>query len=880
MRGDVVGIALFVSFLLIPFPSGQIAAQGPSPAPQPMLRTPPAVAPGDKLPAIVKRYDEYFARRGTGRGTGYRQYMRGLQFAAPRSSPSGDLVNFTALTWFNHLRAVRSPEFLSGRAAAIAAGVGTGNWRLLGPTQAAEKADAADPGRVNAIAFHPTDSRTLYIGTPLGGLWRTQDDGANWSSLSDGLPMIGISDIAIDPLRPATIYLLTGDGEYGERNHAPPSIGILKSTDGGLHWLPTGLVWKSDQREYGHRLAIHPSMPTILLGATTAGLFRTTDGGATWATVAQGNVQNPFWDILFHPSDPSIVYAASTTNVYRSLDAGQTWTRLGGGLPSFTDRNDPNLSDRIRLGVTPASPDTLYVLYGSPYGFTNGLYRSNDRGNTFTKRSSTNPVSRDPAAAVPIDLTKPNIFGYDPNDLQSISWYALAMAISPTDADRVHVGVVNTWRSDDGGSTWKITSGEYESGKPNYTHADIHILAYRGGSLYAGSDGGVYRSTDGGEAWTSITKMTSTFSIALVYHVCATPQDANLFYYGAQDNGTYRLLLDGMVKLVWTGDGVICQIDPRDSNIVYSSYVNGEIRRSDQGAQEGDFGLWRDIRPKVEGRAISGAWVTPFILGPTNPDGIYACYADLWYSPDRGLSWRNLTNGALGPSKECQQVVVAPSDANTIYVVKDAERAVGHVPLHGDPRTPFLGGGGVFRTTDGGKSWQTITGALPLGEAAAVNMAVSPTDPRRAWVTFSGYNAGVKVFGTTDAGASWTNLSAGLPNLPVNAVAAKNGPANGIYVGLDSGVYYRDDRLNRWVPFTDGLPNIIVISLLIDEARGRLIAGTFGRGVWLSEIGTPCTEDCSASPGPGAPERRELAAPRALPPQVRGSYAGPVDIFQ
>jgi photosystem II stability/assembly factor-like uncharacterized protein len=877
MRCNLVRIGVAGLWLICALPQSAIVAEGRPPATAAEVATPPVMTPGDKLPAIVTRNREYFARRGSGRGTGYRQYVRGLEFAAPRLYPSGDLVNTTALTWLNHFRAVRSGEMSAGTAASVAAGVGSGNWHLMGPLQGLEPGDVGDPGRINAVAFDPADARTIYIGSPLGGLWRTQDGGASWTSLTDGLPMIGVTDIAVDPLMPATIYLLTGDGEGGELNHGPPSIGVLKSVDAGLHWMPTGLIWKSDQREYAHRIAIHPRTPSVLLVAGTAGLFRSADAGATWTRVTAGDLLNPFWDVLFHPGDPAIVYAASRTDVYRSLDAGQSWTRLRGGLPAFTDRSDPNFSNRIRLAVTPASADTLYVLYGSRHGFTNGLYRSDDGGNTFEKRSSTSPYPKDPNAPLPIDLSSPNILGYDANDFMGQSDYDLSMAVSPTDADRVHVGGVDTWRSDDGGRIWTATSRWWwdRASKPNYVHADIHSLVYRDGVLYAGTDGGLYASSDGGEGWSSITRITRDFSIALVYHVCGTPQDPDLFYYGAQDNGTYRLFLNGKATRVWGGDGMMCQIDPRDSTIVYSSYVQGEIYRSDRGGKGGE-NEWAKIRPTIEGQPVPGPWLTPYILAPENPDHLYACYADLWFSPDRGKSWRNLSDGALGASTQCQQVAVSPADPNTIYVAKDAEWDAMHLVSRGDPRTPFLGGGGVFRSSDGGRTWQTITGELPLAEAAITNMAVSPTDPRRVWITFSGYTRGVKVFATRDAGSNWTNVSAGLPNLPVNAVAARRDASNGIYVGLDSGVYYRDDRLDSWVPFADGLPHVVIMSLMIDEGRSRLIAGTFGRGVWMSDIISPCTENCAQSPG-GA---RNLTAARPRLPELRGIYTGPADIFQ
>jgi photosystem II stability/assembly factor-like uncharacterized protein len=868
----LVRTAVPLSLLLICAPGAELSAEGNTAAARAALRIPPTIEQGEKLPAIVARYNEYFARRGMGRGSGYRQYSRRLDFTAPRLYPSGDLVNTTALTWLNYFRAVRAPEFRAAREAALAAGVGTGNWRLMGPLQSVQQADTGDAGRVNIVAFHPSDANTIYMGTPLGGLWRTQDAGASWTSLTDGLPMVAITDIAIDPLEPTTLYLLTGDGEGGEANHGPPSIGVLKSVDGGEHWAATGLIWKTSQRHYGHRIAIHPRTPAILLVAGTTGLLRTADAGASWQTALPANVQNSFWDILFHPLDPSIVYASTSTDVYRSFDAGQSWSKLAGGLPSFTDRSDPNFPNRIRLSVTPANPDTLYVLYGSRYGFTNGLWRSDDRGNTFEKRSSTTPVSRDPNAPRPVDLTRPNILGYNPNDFESQSDYTLAMAVSPTNADRVHVGAVDTWRSDDGGRTWKQNSRWFEPGDVKYMHADMHFLAYRDGTLYSANDGGLYRSEDAGENWTSISNVTRDFSIALVYHVCGTPQDENLFYYGAQDNGTYRLLLNGATKRMWTGDGMACQIDPRDSNIVYSSYVRGELYRSDKALEEPDGGL--KIRPISGDQPVPGAWLTPYVLGPQDPDSIYACYADMWFSPDRGDTWQNLSNGALGASKQCVQVVVAASDPKVIYVAKDAEWDAMHLIGRGDPRTPFLGGGGVFRSDDGGQTWQLINGELPLARAALTNLAVSPTDARKAWVTFSGYNSGTKVFATSDAGASWKNISSGLPNLPANTIAAKRGPESGVYVGTDSGIYYRNDRLDSWVPFSDGLPNVIVISLLIDELRGTLIAGTFGRGVWITDIVSPCTENCVDAPG------SRLARPTRNAPARRGSYVGPVEAFE
>jgi hypothetical protein len=426
--------------------------------------------------------------------------------------------------------------------------------------------------------------------------------------------------------------------------------------------------------------------------------------------------------------------------------------------------------------------------------------------------------------------------------------------------DRVHVGGADTWRSDDGGKTWTLTSRwTLPQDDPKYTHSDIHVLAYRyprvvpssGDVLYSGNDGGLYRSEDGGDSWINIANMKSGISSFQVYSVCGTPQDSNLLYFGAQDNGTWRLTLDAEgkeagAKQVFGGDGMVCQINPKNSNIVFGSYIQGQLYRSDDG---GKTFPWWPPRP-LPLRRGEAQWLVPYILAPDDPRTIYLCSTDLWRGNERSyFRWENLTNGATGSSVNCNQVAVSPADPKTIYIAKAAARKVRQGQ---NPRAapPFLGGGGVFRSTDGGMTWQSITGNLPVTEADISDLAVSLTDPRHVWVTFADRFGGVlpkaKVFGSVDGGATWTDLSAGLPEISVDTVTAENSPLNGIYVGTDDGVYYRDDKLGKFVPFKRGLPSGIVKSLLIDQNKHRLFAGTFVRGIWLTAI--PCHENCSTGP--------------------------------
>lgn len=736
-----------------------------------------------------------------------------------------------------------------------------------------------DAGRVNALAFDADEPHTIYAGTPAAGLWRTRDDGKTWEPLTDKVDLgehdedkrdvdkrdgdkreadaddggdvdkgLAIADVALDPQNDKTIYILTGDGDVSYQidfaTHATPSAGVLKSVDGGATWARTGLAWDADANEYGHRLVIHPRKPNILFVASSAGLLRSTDGGATWSVrlAADGGrhsekdlpakLRNPFWDVVINPIDPSLVFAATQTGVWRSTDEGETWSLLGGGLPSVTTRE----SSRIRLALSPAGPLTLYVLYGSPSGFTIGLYRSDDRGDTFERRSWSNPRPSGRAAPA-LDLSRVNIL-HAANDFESQASYDLAMTVSPTNVDKVHVGALDTWASDDGGRTWRPTSDwRRRPGDPQYVHADVHTMAYRGATLFTGSDGGVFLSENDGESWKGLNNALLTGGITQIYSICITPADPTLVYYGAQDNGTWRLRVDKSLERVAGGDGMVCQIDPRDPNVVYHSYYSGQIERSRDGGRTNRAITPRDPPSSARSPSVSGPWVTPYILGVRDPNDIYGCYGDVWRGQYQGFDWTNLSLGALGPSRQCVGIAMSPTEPDVIWVAKREEVYYWSRRRSGEGNLPpFLGGGGVFRSPDGGQTWLNITRDLPLADAVISGLAASPTDSRTAWVTFYGAAPNAKVFMTNDAGATWINLSEGLPNEPVNVVVARASGDGGVFVGTESGVFYRDNITKAWRSYSSGMPKTIVTTLALNEATHTLFAGTFGRGVWLTDL--------------------------------------------
>ncbi|HRJ34782.1 MAG TPA: PKD domain-containing protein [Flavobacteriales bacterium] len=631
-------------------------------------------------------------------------------------------------------------------------------------------------GRINFVRFHPTNTNIIYAGSPAGGLWITTNGGTSWNTNTDQLSVIGCTDIAIDPATPATMYLATGDGDANDTY----SIGILKSTDGGNTWNTTGLTWTVNQGRRISRLLIHPTNTQILLAATSNGIYRTTNGGGAWTQVRTGN----FKDMEYKPGDPNTVYACGTT-FWKSTDGGATWTQVTSGVPS---------ANVGRLAIATTAANSTYVYMIAARADDNGLlgvYRSTDNGTTFTTRSTT-----------------PNYLGYNSNggDAGGQGWYDLAIAASPTNADVVIVGGINIWRSTNGGTNFTINGHWTGSGAP-YVHADIHDLIFlpgNGTTYYAGCDGGVFRTANSGTGWSDIS---ANLAIAQQYKIGLSASNANLLLAGHQDNGTNRYNGTTWAQ-VYGGDGMDCFIDRTNNNTMYASYVYGDFKRSTNGG-----GAWTTITTGLTG---NGAWVTPWKQDPTTANTLYAGYQQVFRSTNQGTSWTSISS--FTNTNTIVELKIAPSNNQVIYVVK---------------------ANAVFKTTNGGTSWTTITGTLPVASAAITNIDISTTDPNRVYVTFSGYSAANKVFMSTDGGTTWTNYSTGLPNLPVNCIVYQNAANEAVYCGTDVGVYYRDASQPSWIPFFDGLPNVIVNDLEIYYPTSKIRAATFGRGTWQSDLYSP-----------------------------------------
>ncbi|MBI1838055.1 MAG: PKD domain-containing protein [Flavobacteriia bacterium] len=718
---------------------------------------------------VQKAFYKYWDGRKIEKGKGYKQFKRWEAYMTPRVYPSGDMkLPSKSYEMFQEWEANQSLNNNSSKTP-------TSVWTPLGPVGTATGGGA---GRVNFIRFDPATSNTIYVGTPDGGLWKSINGGTSWTTNTDQLTVIGCSDIAINPSNTQIMYLATGDGDAGDSY----STGVLKSTDGGATWNTTGLSWSVSAGVRISKLLIHPSNPTILIAATSNGIYRTADSGTTW-TQTQSTAS--FKDIEFKPTDPNTVYAAGST-VYKSTNNGVSWTQITSGLPTSG-------IERFALAVTEANAAYVYILGGrsSDQGLL-GVYRSTDSGTTYTTMKGP---------------TGPNLLGYDANggDVGGQAFYDLTIAASPTAANTVIVGGVNIWKSTDGGTNWVLNAQWTGTGAP-YVHADQHDLVFLPGSgttYFAGCDGGIFKTTNSGTAWSDIS---ANLTISQQYRLNLSASTEGLLVTGHQDNGINKYS-GGAWSQIFGGDGMDCFIDRTNNSIIYSSYVYGDYSRSTNGGSS-----WTSINSGIP----AGDWLSVWHQDPTTATTIYAGgRAAIYKTTNSGTAWSAL--GTPTGTGNIIEFAIAPSNNTIIYAVKE---------------------NAISKSTNSGTTWTNITGTLPTS-SAFTNVVVHNTDPNIVWITISGYNAANKVYKSTNGGTSWTNISTGLPNVPCNTIVFQNGGANDpVYIGTDIGVYYKDNTSGTWVSYFNGLPRVSIRDLEIFYPTGKLRAATFGRGTWETGLMT------------------------------------------
>ena len=667
-------------------------------------------------------------------------------------------------------------------------------WEELGPwhydPEVAMYFQVQSPGacHIYTVEQAPSNPDIVFAGSATAGLWRSQDKGMHWDLLTRDLLATSVYAIAIDPEDENSILFGEGNGS------------IWKSTNAGNTWYQTGddnfqalTFWTRDMRYL-------PGTINSVLAATNEGLFRSDDGGETWSQLMTGE----YMEIEFHPTDNNVVYTVKLdgnhTNFYKSIDGGNTFAETGIGWPAPVDGEQK----RCEISVSAAEPDNVYVLAsGNENGGSGlyGIYISEDQGENFSFEC----CGDQPAGPAAVD-TNPNILGWsefgDGDGGQY--YYDLAMDVSPNNPDLVYGAGISVWRSEDRGSSWAINAhwvtwvGENTANR--YTHADVHDIKFftteTGTDMWVASDGGLFYSSDEGDnleprmygihgtdfwGWQAGFK-DGDVMLGGTYHNGTLIKNSDLYYWGADDEESGGWLAE------LAGDNFRGFINPGDASIGY--HDGGAFRFSD------------DRFTRISGMTFDNSKNanTSYWWGEYgNLEWDPTCYNHL-YSPVGTELWKSENGGAsfelvhdFGGNK-IVQLKVAPRDPNTIYVTHRLDNGIWN--LH--------------KTNDGGDSWQDIT---PSGGTVAGNnnkakyIDVHATDPNKMWFIIIGNHTGNKIFQTEDGGETWTDLTtSAIDNEYVTQLVHQRGTDDGIYLGTDKAVYYKNSAMDEWELYNFNLP--------------------------------------------------------------------------
>jgi PKD repeat protein len=662
-----------------------------------------------------------------------------------------------------------------------------GAWTFIGPSVTPSNGGGA--GRINAVEFVP-GSTDLFVGAPNGGVWRRT--ATTWSTNTDNLSFIGFSDVVINPQNSNQMYAATGDADGGDAR----CIGVLKSNDGGLTWASAGLA------NVGaiYKIMTFPGNFNKIIAGTNLGVFLTTDGGATWTnTLTLTNLT--IFDLEFKPGTSDIIYACSANNLFMSIDGGMSFANISAaaGTPTTGGR-------RRAIAVTPANPNLVYlIIVRSDNNGFHSFWRSNDGGGTFSRTLD----------GVTGTL---NLLGWSStgNDVAAggQGWFDLAIAADPLNENVVFVGGVNIWRTSDGGNTWTINGHWTGSGGAPYVHADIHSLDFNSNrELYAGTDGGVFLLTSitGAPNWVDIS---NGLQVAQMYRLGAAQTGGDgLVITGWQDNGTnLRQSSISNWRRVIGGDGMESVIDPANPSIMMGEIYYGRISRSMNGGNSwsvivGSGGTAGTVNE-------DGPWVTNYGIAKSSPSTYYVGKTNVYKSINSAASFTASTG--IPVAGQINALGISPTDPNFVYASK---------------------GNQMYVSTDGVNFVSRNTGLPGLNIGY---ISVHAADPNIAFATTNGFTSGQKVYMTTNGGQNWTNISRDLPNTAVYCVTVnEQAPLNQLYIGTETGVFYTNDTLARWIPFDAGLPNTEVSELEIVYNANKIIAATYGRGAWESPLFAP-----------------------------------------
>ena len=718
------------------------------------------------------------------------------------------------------------PEDASKMVAATFAGL---EMRSIGP--------ALMSGRIADIAVDPTDQSVWYVGVGSGGVWKTTNSGTTWQSIFDGQGSYSIGCITIDPSNPSTIWVGTGENVGGR--HVGYGDGIYRSRDGGATWENVGLR----ESEHIGNIIVHPENSNTLFVAAQGplwsaggerGLYKTTDGGATWEKILGGGEYTGVNEVRMDPRDPDVLYAAThqrfrtvaalvnggpESGIHKSEDGGRTWRELSTGLP--TDD-----MGKIGLAISPQNPDVVYATIELAHRM-GGFYRSQDGGESWEKRS---------------DYLSG---GTGPHYYQEIF-------ASPHKFDRIYQMDPRMHVSEDGGTTFVPVGEEHK-------HGDNHALAFDPndpGYLLNGADGGVYESWDLGKNWKFVTNLpvTQFYKVAVdydepFYHVVGGTQDNNT-QYGPSRTDNVHGIRNSDWQITLFGDGHQPAIDPTDPNIVYSEWQEGNLTRWDR--KSGEI-IYIQPQPEADEEWDRFNWDSPILISAHDPARLYFASQRLWRSDNRGDSWTAVSNDlSRGEDRLTLPMMGRIWSFDAVWDLWAMSKyatitSIGESPL--DENLLYVGtdDGLIQVSEDGGASWRRIDSLPGVADYFFVNdIKADLHDADTVYVVVDDHKKGdfsPYIYKSTDRGRTWRSITGDLPDRHIVwRLVQDHVKPSLLFAGTEFGVFFTVDGGGKWIKLEGGAPTIPFRDLVIQKRENDLVGATFGRGFYILDDYSPLRE--------------------------------------
>jgi len=636
-------------------------------------------------------------------------------------------------------------------------------------------------GRITAVAPVPGNEDTVYIGSAAGGVWKTTNAGVSWTPIFDQVGTLPIGAVTLDPANSSSVWVGTGDKNASGGCSGYFGMGVFLSDDAGATWSArNGTGATAMPLSIVNAVAVQPTDSNVILAGgagncnssgvlTGAGVFRSADRGLTWTRVLSTNVE----DLVFVPGTSTVYAGLINTGVSKSTDGGANWTSVSTGLNPA--------GSRLRLALSPSDSNTLYALIGSR------LYRTTDGGANWTQTN---------AAACEGQCT-----------------YNLTLSVHPTDPSTILVGTIRHHRSTNGGTA--LTAMTNSWGVTQKVHQDTHVVRYSATNpnrFWVGTDGGLWRTDDGGVSYVN---MNSNLNITQFYDIAVHPNDVNIVFGGAQDNGSSGRRTSLQWGLTFaSGDGFMNAVDPTTpSRVFQTSYPSSNFPTIVRSEASGSLNSFELVPRTGMTSSSTFPWVTPLAVAGNL---LFASSNTLYRMPTNGSSWT-----AVSPNMGSAASVVTPQ-------------------LIGVMMPTYVGtsGGRIYFSPDASIATPTftnVTGDFPGN--IVTDVAMDPVNAQRVFATRSGFG-GSRLYRSTTGGTTWTAAGAGLPNVPANTVAVDPLNTNRLFVGTDIGVYESTDGGDNFSAYSAGLPlGVVVTDLEIDDAPHVLTAGTYSRGAWRVVLG-------------------------------------------